>query len=623
MTQQINFTRDVGGDIENDEGTSKISGTFITLTPVLRYNFLGESRAWEVINPETVDLSILNSGNAPLLLEHDTSNPENHIGRVERAWHDAADNKCRFDAILSNDNNDESIANKITGGIRPCISCGYKIRNFEKIGVSDGIPVFMVDVQVYEISSVSIPADYESGLNRSQLTFNLTKETQMTVEAPQIDHAKRANDILQLCSSRSLSIEFASALIASGVDESTAALKVAEEVLRSHDAKVAADTEAKLAAEQAQTTIASPIFGMPAIIRSDKERSFSNVAGVRAAVTGDWSKAGYEREMSQERAMGLGKGWNPSMVILDGNSSIEGTRANAVTQSGVVGAAKEFVENKFYGDRMVDQIYNKTFAQELGITHWGGLQGNGIVPINNTVATASMVGEVITIPDATAMNSSQFTIQPREMVTKQAISRMFLTQVPRAESMMIDAAMNAIAQKTDDLILNGAGVTSLGGLLNVIPAGNTVALGTNGGNATLKMFSDLRKKLVAAKTLTRNVNLLTSGALYETLRVTLKDSANTNSGYILPEGSESVAGSKITWSQNVPSTLTKGTGTNLSMVILADWSQLVLAQWGYFALEFDNITLADSSSILLRTYSFLDTQITRPEYFAICKDVQA
>jgi HK97 family phage major capsid protein len=160
-------------------------------------------------------------------------------------------------------------------------------------------------------------------------------------------------------------------------------------------------------------------------------------------------------------------------------------------------------------------------------------------------------------------------------------------------------------------------------LLAAITGGQVVAGGTNGAAPSRTNLLKLQKILSDANISDAGLRWLTNRGTMLTLGNTLNDSANTNSGYIIPLGvtSDSLLGKPVAVSNNVPATLTKGTGTGLSPIIAGDFSEFFVGQWNNLVVKVDDITGADNSLVFIRSYSWWDYLLKRPEAFAAIKDV--
>ena len=135
--------------------SDQLEFSFSSETPVTRY--FGD----EVLDHdrEAVDLSRLNGGAAPLLLNHD---PDRVLGIVERAW---IDEKRRGMARITWATNDlaRQVRQDVEAGVMQSISVGYVIQQAEQ----EGDVMVVRKWQPIELSVVSIPADASIGVNRS------------------------------------------------------------------------------------------------------------------------------------------------------------------------------------------------------------------------------------------------------------------------------------------------------------------------------------------------------------------------------------------------------------------------------------------------------------------------
>ena len=147
--------------------SDQLEFSFSSETPVTRYfgnEVLDHDR-------EAVDLTRLNGGAAPLLLNHD---PDRILGIVERAW---IDERRRGMARITWATNDlaRQVRKDVEAGVMPNISVGYSVLDAEQ----DAGVMRVTRWQPIELSVVSIPADASIGVNRALPT---TTHTPMTYE---------------------------------------------------------------------------------------------------------------------------------------------------------------------------------------------------------------------------------------------------------------------------------------------------------------------------------------------------------------------------------------------------------------------------------------------------------
>jgi phage head maturation protease len=154
------------------------------------------------MSPEAVDMSRLQSGNAPVLLNHDTS-VDAQIGVIEAATIEGGEGRATI--RLSQREDVAGIVADILGGIIRNVSVGYTVQAYQ-VEVGGDVPVYRaIRWTPYEISFVTVPADPSAAIRSHQTTQAgvpcvLTraapalnpKETTMTQIASAADAAHRA-----------------------------------------------------------------------------------------------------------------------------------------------------------------------------------------------------------------------------------------------------------------------------------------------------------------------------------------------------------------------------------------------------------------------------------------------
>jgi len=115
-----------------------------------------------------IDLSVINSGSAPVLDSHNRYDLKARVGvvesaRVERGRGIAQSRLSKRDSLAE-------LWQDISDGIISSTSVGYNVREFEYQGLNDNGEHVMraVDWYPYEISLVSVPADASVGVGRSK-----------------------------------------------------------------------------------------------------------------------------------------------------------------------------------------------------------------------------------------------------------------------------------------------------------------------------------------------------------------------------------------------------------------------------------------------------------------------
>ncbi len=348
-----------------------------------------------------------------------------------------------------------------------------------------------------------------------------------------------------------------------------------------------------------------------------------------AAKDGKWDRAGLEREVMQERARTGALGWNENRLLIDPNVPYDAfaTRADAYSVLGTAADGGNLVGTEYRSDKFVNALWNMTILDKLPVVRNTGLTQQQSIAVSTSKATATMVTEVASLGDSEKLTFGLKTATPKEMITKGSFSRMLdLTSAPQIRSVFQNQIMKAIAYKLDQQFIQGTGSSGqMYGILGLTTGGGsdqttTVAMGTNGGALTYAKLVQMRTEL-AKDNIGGSRIWLTNAQVTGTLMTTLKDTANTASGYIYMPGDDRLLGFPVVESQTVPYNLDKGTSTGVcSAIILGNFEETEIFQWGNIAVEFDNTSGADNSLIKVRSFSFWDMIHKRPENYVIIKD---
>lgn len=156
--------------IDTEKRTVELS--FSSEEPYLRWF------GWEILShaPGAMRMDRLQN-NAAVLENH---NWYGQIGAVKSA--EVVDKKGRATCQFSRGERGSEILQDIEDGIRTNVSVGYIVHAAEKTGVKDGEPIITVtDWEPYEVSIVSIPADYTVGVGRSHGAIPTAQEVANTI----------------------------------------------------------------------------------------------------------------------------------------------------------------------------------------------------------------------------------------------------------------------------------------------------------------------------------------------------------------------------------------------------------------------------------------------------------
>ena len=603
LTRNLNFDRSA-----IDEEARTVSLSMSSDAPVERWFGM------EVLShdPSHVDLGRLNDG-APLLMDHNTSD---QIGRVETA---SVDGK-RGQAVVrfSKSARGSEIFNDVVDGIRQNISIGYRIHEMgvdESRSEGDVETYVATSWQPYEVSVVSVPADNSIGISRSAEGDNLTTitnirgdnemadevKTDPVVTAPVVDEAKIARDAVEADRQRSKEID----AIAEQHPSLNDIAKQFKNNGRSIDEFRAVALEKIATAKPAKAAIEDSSIGM-----SQKEtRQFSIVRAVNALATGDWSKAGFEREMSDAQGQKLGKQatgfYLPSDVQRD-------------LTVGTATAGGHTVATDLLSGSFIDMLRNRMTVMDLGATMMTGLNGNVAVPRQTGGATAYWVAESGAVTESAAA-FDQVSMTPKTVGAFSDISRKLLLQSSiDVEAFVRNELATTLALEIDRAAINGSGSSNQPtGILNVSGIGSVVG-GTNGAAPDWADIVDLESAVAIDNADNGALNYLTNAAVRGKLLQTEKASGTAQ--YVWADNN-TLRGYNAAVSNQVPSNLTKGsTSGSCSAIIFGNFNDLMVGMWGGLDIALDASTGSASGTLRVVALQDVDVAVRHAESFAAMKD---
>ena len=587
-----------------DEEARTVGLSFSSDAPVERWFGM------EVLDhsPKSVDLGRLNDG-APLLMDHDTSD---QIGRVESATVDGK----RGQAIVrfSKSARAQEIFTDVMDGIRQNISVGYRINEMEldESRSEDEVETYVATRwQPFEVSVVSVPADNSIGIARSAEGDNITtitnlktknKEVKMTTEnTTNIDAATVARDAVAADRARSQEID---AIVAKHPE-----LKEVGAQFKGNDRSmdefrgVALDSITK---NQPKTAaIEDTKIGM-----SDKEAdSFSIVRAVNALVTGNWNDAGFEREASDSMAGKLGKRaqgfYIPTDVLM--------RDLNVTTST----AGGHTVSTDLLSGSFIDMLRNKMSVVGLGATMMNDLVGNIAIPRQTGGATSYWVAESGAVTESQPA-FDQVTLSPSTVGAFSDVSRRLLLQSSMdVEAFIRSELATTLALEIDRAAINGSGSSNQPtGILNVSGIG-AVAGGTNGAAPDWADIVDLESAVSVDNADMGALGYLTNASVRGKLLQTEK--ASSTGQYVWGEGN-TLRGYNAAVSNQVPSNLTKGSGTGLSAILFGNWNDLIIGTWGGIDINIDTSTGSASGTVRVVALQDVDIAVRHAESFAAMQD---
>lgn len=589
-----------------------------------------------------VDLSRLADGRHPLLINHDADRQVGVIAAAEIG----EDRVLRGRARMSKSKLGQEIRQDIKDGIRTLVSVGYMVDqmvelekaadgsltekraltwaefeaeqralhgdNFYRAAVpaarakGEEPPVFRVTKWTpFEASLVAVPADTTVGVGRSaeKAEVKQQRNPQITLkEHPMTEKVEKKPDELER--DRVTGI----VALAEAYSKYVGQKDVADAIRNGRSVEQFKDVVLQKM-ESSHTDTSAMQIGM-----SKKEaQRYSLGRALVAAVTGDWSKAGLERECSQA----LEKMWgrSPEGFFMPYDIFRRDFNVGTTTEAG------NLVATDMRGDLYVDALRNAMVLAGLGLRILPGLTSNIDLPRKASVTSVARLTEIGSASETQPL-TAKVTLSPKRVGGYVEVSKQALIQSSMSlESMIRDDLLMSAAVELEDQILNGNGTSpNILGIRNYTTIGSTTA-GANGAAPTWANFVDLESACANSNAEPDRLagyvsNTKTRGKLKQT-------QMGTNLPFIWQNGSTPVNGYRFAVTNNVPSNLTKGTSITVcsAAIFSSDWSMGVAGLFGAPDVVVDPYSKADTGQVKITLNQFSDFGIRQPAAFAKIVDL--
>ena len=561
-------------------------------------------RGWgvEILDhsPGSIDMEFIGSGRAPLLVDHEMAD---QVGVVEQISL-GSDRVARAVVRFGRSARAEEIWQDVKDGIRSNVSVGYVINEMVSDGKQGDREIFRATSWMpLEISIVSIPADTSVGVGRALEVAEpkiIVKETpKMSDDVSVKAERDRVSSILELAS-RHNQREFGESAIRDGasIEQFRGALldKVASKPLN-------VDHEVGL---------------------SDKEvRSFSFVRAIKALSNPQDRRAqedaAFEFEVSEAAAKKEGRTSRGLLIPVD---VLYGKRDLTTSTASGTAKAGNLVATDLLAASFIDVLRNKMVLNTLGAQFLTGLNGNVAIPRKTSASSAYWVAENSAPTESTnAPAFDQVTMSPKTLGAYVDISRRLMLQSSLdIENLVRNDLATSIAVAMDGAAVAGSGSNKPTGVLNTSGIGS-VTLGTNGAAPTWAMVVNLVKEVETDNALTGSAAFLTNGQVKAKLSTTSRQSSGVEGNFILGPDMANLYGFPIYVSQQVPSNLTKGSGSSLSAMLFGVWSDLLIGQWSGIDILVDQYSGSNAGTVRVVAFHDCDFAVRHPESFAECNEI--
>lgn len=564
---------------------------------------------------DNMNLEFLNSGRAPLLLDHDM---ERQIGVVESVELDEDARRLRAVVRFGKGAMASEVFTDVVDGIRQNISVGYRIDSRVE-QEDDPEEYYRVSTTPMEISIVSIPADQSNlvGVGRSNPeTLSATVETKGDSDMSDINldevRAEAAADAAKTVQRNAKDIMvLARKHNKADLGEEAIGRGVSIDEFRGELLEVIGNEP-----------LETPAHVVDAPVK--EQRSYSLGKMIRAQVTGDWRDAGLEREMHDEIAQRTGKQaegfYVPDFAFRAGPLSTAATGA-----SGSENVTDNFVPEIHRGDMFIEALRAKQVMAALGVTYMGGLTNRIKMPKIATGAAAGFVEELGNVADQSPTDAA-VTLQPRTLGAYADISRLLMKEsVPAIDQVVQDDLLRSVADKIEFYAIQGSGSSGQPtGILNDGNVGNVdISAGTDIDALTWADITNIVKTVEDANGVINQATLgwlsnpKVKAKLANTSRV-----ASTDSVMLMNDPWNSIYGYRAEFTSNVPSDLNPGDGgTDASAVIFGDFSQLIVGLFGAPSILIDETTGGLAGTVRIIIHQDVDVALRNAVSFAKTDEV--
>ena len=572
-----------------DEDARTITLSFSSEAPVERWF------GTEVLShsPESVDLTRLKS-KAALLANHDLND---QIGVVEKA---TIENGRGIATVrFSKSDRGETFFQDCLDGIRTGVSVGYVIEEMEEKSER----VFEATRWMpHEISIVSTPADISVGVSRSDAVRgdNLTRIINLIKEFPKMEDQKIDIELIKN-EAREAALKDEQTRVRTINEMAKDAPYLRELADKAMNEGFALDHFQREAFEAAKKELArkpesAPVIASPFNIDLGKreKESYSLLRAISASASGDWSKAGLEKDISDTIGQRSG---NASQGGFYMPSDMQWGQRDLTV--GTNNAGGFLVGTDHDGASFIDALRAAMVTTQLGARVMSNLQGNVAIPKLATGTSTYWVAEDGAPTEGQPVFAS-VSLTPKNLASFVQISRNLLVQSdPSVEAVIQDDITKSIAVAIDAAALAGTGSSNQPtGILATTGIGS-VSFASAGAPSFSEIVS-IESAISADNAMGANMAFVTTPALAGTLKTTTKDSG---SGRFVSEDN-SIMG----YSVNPTSSMTANT------ILLGDFSQLMIAQFG--AIEVITDRNAQTGQLTLGLHVMVDIGLRHAPSFA-------
>ncbi len=444
---------------------------------------------------DDINMEFINSGRAPLLLDHDMTK---QIGVIEEFKLDETAKRTTAVVRFGKSALAREVFEDVADGIRMNISVGYRIDKLERYQDNDET-YYKAQWTPMEVSSVSVPADQSRlvGVGRSKdkqhknievklmenekkQDINLDEVRTQTIDEAKAEFKRNSKEIIDLAA-RHNKRDLADKAIADGVSVEEFRGVLLENI--SNNTPLETPSEIGMSKEEV--------------------REFSLVKAIRAMANPSDRKAqadaAFEFECSAEAARQYGKDAQGIMLPAEVLRSWGKRDINSSDDSTLI--AEDYRGNDF-----IDVLRNESSVMQAGATLLRGLQGSVVIPKKTASASAGWIATEGGASAESEFTSGSVTMSPKVIGAHTDVTRLLLQQSSLdVENLIRDDLTQSIATAIDLGALAGSGSSGQ-------PTGIASTSGIN--TTTFAAANPTWAEIVAMESAVANDNALTGSLAY-------------------------------------------------------------------------------------------------------------
>ena len=442
-----------------------------------------------------INMEFINSGRAPLLLDHDMTK---QIGVIEEFKLDETAKRTTAVVRFGKSALAREVFEDVKDGIRMNISVGYRIDKLERYEHKDET-YYKAQWTPMEVSSVSVPADQSRlvGVGRSKdkqnnnievklmenekkQDINLDEVRAHTVEEAKAEFKRNSKEIIDLAVKHNKR-DLADKAISDGISVAEFRGILLENI--SNNTPLETPSEIGMTKEEV--------------------RDFSLVRAIRAMANPSDRKAqedaAFEFECSAEAARQYGKDAQGIMLPAEVLRTWKQRDINSSDDS-------TLIAEDYRGGDFIDVLRNSSSVMQAGATMLRGLQGNVVIPKKTAAASGAWIATEGTAAAESEFTSGSVTMSPKVVGAFTDATRLLLQQSSLdVENLIRDDLTQSIATAIDLGALAGSGSSGQ-------PTGIANTSGIN--TTTFAAANPTWAEIVAMESAVANDNALTGSLGY-------------------------------------------------------------------------------------------------------------